>query len=327
MKVFFTKLFKNVFLLVIYFFSFHPVFSQDNNKVIPSTKQEAPDTSINNQEYEIEYDTIYMTGDTIKKTSTTKIYLDKKKKPKKQNDFSLDITFSPLFNKFNREGLSEKASLSVFKQKKATHSLLSYSINSNFAVIRRNHLLSLGYTISNIRELQDYKTTSYEKFSVTFLKLDTVDTYFIIKGQDTSWVYVTKEREHIKIDSALENNYYKNRYIFLELPIIYGYKININNAALCFRAGLLINIPVYVSGKTISPDNSNEFIKIDKQKFKDISTSVLLGVELSYPLYKKYDIIVEPYYLKDLSSLFLPGYPIHQSRQSYGIRCGLKYKF
>jgi len=278
------------------------------------------DTS-NNQEYEIVYDTLYVPGDTIHNTDTLVVYIKNKIPLMYSIDFSLSAFYSFADIGTHSENYIEYA----YKRQKAQTPLLSYQMGANFNIQKNNHSIGLGLGIIDFREVQNY-SDSWAQKTTTYSKLDTIDTYYVVKGNDTSLQYVTKENQYSKIDSSLKKNSYKNHYLYFEIPVIYSYKIDFKKISLSLRTGLLLDFLLNVSGKTMSDNNFNEFTSISKTKdFRNFNISLCLGAAILYPLNNRLHIIFEPFYIKGFSSVYYSDYAIFQKQHSYGIRCGLHY--
>ena len=276
------------------------------------------------KDYEVIYDTVYLTGDTIRKTDTLVRY----RSNNSNFNYSIDFSISPFYCFTNIVGLSEESVQSAFKKQKAQSPLLSYRIGSNLLIQKAQHSLSIGIGIANFREIQNYKSNSWISYKTNYSKLDTIDSYYVIKGTDTSTVYVTKKNQYTRIDSSMEKNNYKNHYINIEVPIIYGYKKEFKNISIYLRTGFLFDFLINVAGKTISLNNINKFESIKKDiGFKKANMSLWLGVNIVYPIKNHINITAEPYFTQSILSIYQSNYSISQKLQSCGIRCGVLYKF
>jgi hypothetical protein len=309
--------------------SFEYIFAQgtlktiQNNNHFPDNKALFKDT-FSNKEYEIVYDTLYVTGDTIRKFNTKVVVQGNKLKP----GYSFDLSFSPFYSVANISPQSETYAQYAFKRQSAQSPLLSYRAGGNFMLQLQQHSISFGLGMVNFREKQDYNFNGWKTYKTNYTKLDTISNYIIVKGTDTSTVYVTKLDQHTRIDSVFgqNKNSFKNHYLYFEIPVIYGYKKDFGKLSLYFRAGLVFNFLVNVSGNTLSINNYNEFINIrNEASFRDINISLWLGAAIFYPLNNRFNLILEPHYLNSFMSAYRSDYAISQKQQSFGLRLGLSY--
>jgi hypothetical protein len=294
-----------------------------NNNHFPDNKTQVKD-SIDNKEFEIVYDTLYVTGDTIRKFNAKVIVQENKLKPK----YSIELSFSPFYSVTNIDPQSETYAQYAFKRQRAQSPSLSYRAGGNFMLQLQQHSISFGIGIVNFREMQDYNFNAWRTYKTNYTKLDTISNYIVVKGTDTSTVYVTKINQHTRVDSIYgpNKNSFKNHYLYFEIPVIYGYKKDFGKLSLYFRAGLVFNFLVNVSGNTLSRNNFNEFINIrDEAAFRDINISLWLGAAILYPLNNRFSLILEPHYINGIMSVYRPDYAISQKQQSFGLRLGLSY--
>jgi hypothetical protein len=312
---------KNIFLLLLPICL--SIFFFNNIKAQSQQLNQAVDTLLN-EEYEIIYDTVFVAGDTIRKTDTIEVVLQNKL----NSNISFELSFSPFVSIASYEPKNETYAQYAFKVNQARSALLSYRIDGNVTFHKKNNAFSIGIGISNFREKQEYDLKQWSFFSSQYTKLDTIDSYFVVKGNDTSLIAVTKENLYFKTDSLLElkKNELLNNLIYFEIPLIYGYQIVLNHFSIELKTGINTAFLIYKSVKTLTLDGLSVRDISNEEVFNNINISLYLGATIEYPLNDRLNLVVEPWFLNNFSSIYKTNYIYSQQLQSYGLKVGLSIK-
>jgi hypothetical protein len=252
-------------------------------------------------------------NDTVRVYDTTKVIQKVLKtvdyyKPKKQ---SLIAELS-----FSKEAFSDVIKSSITAKN-------GNSIGVNFIYRNKSIMFEGGIGISRNQFSFGYTEKTDEFITV----IDTIDRYYttIIQG-DTTWEYVTKERQQERIN---EKKYLSDLvYQYLSIPILVGYTTVSKNFTFEFKAGLLFNFYLKSKGAYINISESNE---ISVENSKAPGSFALLGVYgalgIDYYLNKKVHIFSQPF-------IYWNAIPIGKNKAVYtitntqvGIQWGIRYYF
>jgi hypothetical protein len=191
-------------------------------------------------------------------------------------------------------------------------------------------LLQSGINYTQFNEGFDYKPPLFFSYdSSTYIKTDTLDSYYIVDGIDTTWFYITEDNEFTEIDTIQNQNYYtaKNSYSYFELPIIFGYSIIKNNFSFLPKAGIIIGILKHTKGKSISFDNSQNILGLnDYPIFTKLPISMYFSLAVQYRFTEKAALFLEPYYRQQINSVYRDDFPISRKIRAYGVKIGVILK-
>ncbi len=258
--------------------------------VTRSTYAQVNDTT-HNQNKTFEYDTIFIPADTIRYVDTVFMYYDDtlQKKIKLQ----AEVFFSPLLfsDKYSSSNLENEVYGQLYEE---AHSPgLSYTFGANMSLAYKNILFQTGINYTQFNENFDYKSPTYLSFDTNiYIIPDTLDTYYIVEGADTSWFYITEENEYTQIDTIQNQNHStaKNTYSYFEFPLVFGYTIDKNSFSIFPKAGFIIGLLQQTKGKTIDLDNYqdiSELNDISGTMFTTVPISIYLSLGVQYQLAEK----------------------------------------
>jgi hypothetical protein len=277
------------------------------------------DTSLSNN-YEIIYDTVYVAADTIRKTDTVKVFVEHK--PEIQ--YSFELSSSPFLSTVNINPTTESFAPYAYRVNQARSTMPGYRIDGNLKVQKRNQAIYIGIGFLNYRELQTYSLNYKIPHITQYSKLDTIDSYFVVRGSDTSLVAVTKEQLYTRTDTIVElrKNELKNNLVFIEIPLVYGYHISLGRSALELKTGIECSFLIHKKIRTIS--NDGLFIK-DMSKlnvFSNLTIALWLSCSIQYPINENVHIIIEPWFMNRINSSYHNNYLISEKLQLFGIKLG-----
>ncbi len=149
--------------------------------------------------------------------------------------------------------------------------------------------------------------------------------YPIVEAQpkDTTYSIWTERDTIIKTINEYKN---KNSYSYFEVPVLVGYSINHKRFNFELSTGISFGFLTKSKGYILSATNS-EIVENSKDYLPLNKTSLnfLLVGGVSYNFSKRFSIILQPYYKKQLTSMFESSYPIEQKYSSYGINGGIRF--
>ncbi len=258
-----------------------------------------------------------------------------------------DLIYSPLYTN------SLFSSVDIYSEarqnnKYALSPLIGFSTGININYYNKKLTYSSGLLFSQIKEQFSYTATKdiidtsyfYKYFTYPVSQIDTIwfiniDTLLFTGDTiyeaflDTNYVYYMDSLYTSKLDSTEINYYdkYVNKYFYLELPLIFGYKINHIRFSIIPEIGLILGIILNSQGKIISLENIERTNDINKEtQLSPVLFSLYTGVRFDYFLTKRIDFFTKIFYRQNLNSVFM-DYPIIMKHRTFGIQFGFKYKF
>ena len=196
----------------------------------------------------------------------------------------------------------------------------------------KNILFQAGINSTQFHEEFNYHPPSYLSFDTNiFIITDTLDTYYIVDGTDTSWFYITEENEYTQIDTIQNQNNYtaRNSYSYFEFPVIFGYAINKNRFSFLPKAGIIIGVLNITKGKTINNENfqsTADLTDLSGSMFTTIPISMYFSLGIHFNFSEKAALFAEPYYRQHINSVYKNDFPINRKIRAVGMRFGILLK-
>jgi len=203
------------------------------------------------------------------------------------------------------------------------HEKQGNSIGLSLLYRNKNIIIETGINLSKNKYSFVYTKSGSEFITV----LDTVDRYYTgITGVDTSWVYVTEERE---VKQISEKKYYSDlEYQYISVPILFGYSLILRNLTLEFKAGAIFNFYLGSKGSYLTSLPNNEIMVEDaKAPNSKASMGAFGAFAIDYYLSTQFHIFAQP-------SISWMAVPLDKKHANYyitdlqfGIHLGIRYYF
>lgn len=294
----------------------HPV-QKDTIKINEKLNEDLIDSII------YEYDTIVVKGDTIRYTDTLVVFID----DTVNYLFSFGIFYLPFYPvNFNTTLKGNNTDYSDILNE--TSSMVTgNSAGIDFSVSRNIWQLQAGLFYSQYREKYEHKTRSYIYDTVYVMKTDTIEEYFVVTGNDTTWFYETEDRLYPVFDSTRIEMPFFNRYSYIEFPLIFGIEKSINRRfSYSVKTGPVIGIYINTSSKLLSVGERNEIIEIERKTvMSKLYLNWLTNLEITYHFSKRLALLSGIYHKHNITSLYKKDYPVTLRCSSIGLKIGLKY--
>jgi hypothetical protein len=330
------------------------VFNDSTKKETPQDSLDKTNTAILNIEV-INSEGLLKSEEPIK-DSTIQAY---KKQPKK-NPWSLECFIAPSYTANYIFGATSQESIDYSDRlKDVTKPGLNYTAGININYLYRNWQLQSGiaYTrinekiqsemfLENPKDAYDYTPNGnifnytlngnyyfIDTSSISYTYVYTQDS--IIHVSDTIWNYAIDTSTVSIFDSTLvtifDTNNRKTFYNFttyLEVPLLISYEFPYDHLSFYIKGGLVTGFLIKAYGKKIS---NNDFISLIDVKgnsgYANIIYTFSMAVGIRYKLNEHFDILAEPYYRRNINSLFVKNYPVTLRYNTFGLRVGLRYLF
>jgi len=181
--------------------------------------------------------------------------------------------------------------------------------------------LSTGLQVTQITEKFDYQEVRVE--------LDTIENglygYQINANGDTTKVY----DQIINTKETTYNKEYFNRYRMVDIPLLVGYSIALDDWSVGVQAGVIANLKLKTSGLIF--DYANDFVDIAEEQekfFKDkVGMSFQLGAIGRYALTDNIQILASPFFRFYPKSFTVATYELDQNYSLLGCKIGARIRF
>ncbi|MFH2094225.1 MAG: hypothetical protein ABIJ16_00890, partial [Bacteroidota bacterium] len=223
----------------------------------------------------------------------------------------------------------------------------SGSANLHISASYKNVFLESGVNYASFGELFAYNeniqiidssiitnTVWYQEYlydTVWFVNLDSLiagDTVYIPLVDSTIHKYTVDEYSTEYDTSVTKTSRHStNRYRYIEIPLMAGYTFKSGRFSLTPKGGLITGLLIRTSGKTLMPDYSVTGLSESNQPYVRPVFSLAAGIGISYMINSHFSVIADPYYRKNITSVFTKDYPVDSRFTAYGIRVGLRYTF
>ncbi len=166
---------------------------------------------------------------------------------------------------------------------------------------------------------------------------DTIESYYQYINEDTTWVYLTRDKwvEQvdssliIKADTVLSRNARsgKNNYLYINLPINIGTNIFKKGLWECsLHFGITPGVLIYTHGYTISTDNINQYTKIKNSFHSRFMLMMQAGSSIKYNLTSGVGVYLAPVYRQNVFPS-LSNNTIWINHSYFGIHGGINILF
>ncbi len=294
-----------------------------------------PDSIVYDTVIQYIYDTVYK--ERVKYIYDT-IYLDDT-----ENNYSVEPFFS--YGSFNYIYKTDKERINYFNNKSSLEennsNFLSYGVQINKPYKKLEISSGVGLTrfSKNVKYIVDVYNTENKEIEkiIDSYKIfkDTVDEYYQIVNNDTSYYYIINDillpskdtlKENIE-DTLYYNNAYKGKQIltYFEIPIIIGYKIPLNINELFIRGGIINSFLIDSKGKLLSINNIINFIDLDANNLKPINFSYFFSGCYKVKVTDNIKCSVEIFYRNNFNSVLKSEIDERHKLSSINLKFGLVY--
>ncbi len=239
----------------------------------------------------------------------------------KQDHWSNSMDFSLGFALVNKELMAKTGDFDNYLNKRiATENYLeAFSSNFDYNI---NH--SSGFFIST--------GIHYTQIDERFQDVDSIDIHKENQGiskevqnGDGTISYLRGQKEVVK--HIVWDKIIYNYYSFVEIPVIVGYRFDINKLSVELNSGLSYNLLFLKRGQIIGTEGFPVDIANEKNIFKNRSgISFIAGMKVLFPI-KKRLFFFEPNIKYNLQDITTDEYPLKQRYFNYGLKLGYRYKF
>ena len=298
------------------------------------------------QNFRIKYDTVFVTThDTIIQTDTVSIrdtiivrdtvYLKRAvKKPYRDGAIFRNTTLSDIQNKkyyfeifagpvFETNSFTGENSELVNLYEAAYENIPSIEAGVTAGRHLGAFLLEAGLGLRQVRE--DFSYT-YTMPSDSYFEVDTVDSYYTINNQDTTWYYVTDST--LQTVPGKEENYSnRNYYTYLNIPITVGYKFTVRNVITHIKMGIVSDVLIGSGGYYIDDSEHNPVEDYEKLNLSPYMLSGRISLGAVYYINHFSAVSIGLNYRRAFNPLFEDEIPVSRENSSLSGTVGFRILF
>jgi hypothetical protein len=201
------------------------------------------------------------------------------------------------------------------EEKKIT--TISYGVEAAY-FFNKNINLSIGINSITYGEEIDYSEIIRSKTDSMITSYNEVVTWDSLIGFDTIYIPIYTIQTQNDTTNSLTT---KNRYTYVHLPFMLGYKMNFNKLGINIKAGGSYGRLIKSSGSYIN----NTITEVESIDLKKDILNVVLSTAFSYRI-KKMNYFIEPRYQFNMSDVFIDP-EVEQNYKSFGVNLGITFVF
>lgn len=206
--------------------------------------------------------------------------------------------------------------------------LLGYNAGIDAGILfKKKYQVTAGVGIDNKGEKHQFKgrealyNTTYD--TAYFLVYDTINQDSVIIDTLTE---ITSNTEQIQ--SAIESKSGKNKYQYFRIPVMFGYRFNLNdNWFITPSVGVIVNY--LISGSSTWFDSeSQEFITYSsRDKYRSVVLAGRAKLDIGLNINNKWSVFVQPGYTRFFQSIYRKDESFKHYPYSYDLNVGVRYTF
>jgi len=232
--------------------------------------------------------------DTIYKTDSTQIKYKTIIDNNLLSKWTVDVSVSQLFSSKEISANTNEYKIVKDARNGEDKSKTTYGFNLGFNYAKKHFICQTGIS----------STTFGEDFNYT------VNTYNIDSSEIISYTNYNKT----------------NKYTYLEIPIILGYKFNKDKISIYTKTGVMFGILIKAKGFTVDSNNKDVIYAIDKNNnFTNPSYTLVVGAGVNIPIKSRINIFIEPLYRYNLKSIYNDTYCSSLKFKTWGITLGVRF--
>lgn len=198
----------------------------------------------------------------------------------------------------------------------------SFAAGAEAGLSKGHFIAETGVALRRVTENFEY---TFEKPPETFYVTDTLDAYYTVENQDTTWYYVTDSSQ--QTTPGYEEKFNNlNTYLFMDIPVYLGFRFGIRNTMIEFKAGIATSVLLRKSGNYIS-DEEDAPVKVLDELQSNIAYSGLFEAGGVYYFGKRLGMFGKINLRIPIKDAFHESYPLERKNNEVAIKAGLRFSF
>lgn len=205
---------------------------------------------------------------------------------------------------------------------------ISYKFDPKFAL--EFDTISSSYTVHKVEYDEYVVIDTVWRYVLDTNVVEVIDSIKIV-DYDTVRVATYDTSYYNGVDTTVYSSIYQNinKYTYLELPLSIGYGFTFNRFTLRPTVGAVFGIMLNAKGKGISLANKNEVYSLSNSElpFMNLQVTAYIGLGLEYKIHDGIDIFIQPFFRRNLTSMYQSSALIEKRFTGLGASFGLNYHF
>lgn len=190
--------------------------------------------------------------------------------------------------------------------------------------------ISATYTVNEV-EYENYSVIdTIWRYKVDSTIIQVSDSIAVI-NYDTVRIATYDTAYYNSIDTNVYTTYYQNinKYTYIDIPLMVGYGFNIKKFTIRPTVGAIFGIMLNAKGKGVSMQDRNIVYTLDDSDlpFMNLQVSMLIGLGIEYRIQENLLIYVQPFYRRNLTSVYKSSVLIDKRFTGIGASFGLSFYF
>lgn len=198
----------------------------------------------------------------------------------------------------------------------------SFAAGAEAGLSKGHFIAETGVALRRVTENLEY---TFEKPPETFYVTDTLDAYYTVENQDTTWYYVTDSSQ--QSTPGYEEKFNNlNTYLFMDIPVYLGFRFGIRNTMIELKAGIATSVLLRKSGNYISDEEDAPVKNLDELQ-SNIAYSGLFEAGGVYYFGKRLGMFGKINLRIPIKDAFHESYPLERKNNEVAIKAGLRFSF
>lgn len=232
--------------------------------------------------------------------------------------FYLSLFAGPVFSDLVYEGNSPL----VETYSDAFSGGFSFAAGAEAGLSKGHFIAETGIALRRITENFEY---TFEKPPETFYVTDTLDTYYTVENQDTTWYYVTDSSQQT-VPGYEEKYNNLNEYLFVDIPVYLGYRFDIRNTMIELKAGVATSVLLRKTGNYIADEEDGPVKKLAELQ-SNMAYSGLFEAGGVYYFGKRLGMFGKINLRIPLKDAFHESYPLERKNNEVSVKAGVRISF
>ncbi|MGM0566342.1 MAG: hypothetical protein ACQESX_06265 [Bacteroidota bacterium] len=198
----------------------------------------------------------------------------------------------------------------------------SFAAGAEAGLSKGHFIAETGIALRRITENFEY---TFEKPPETFYVTDTLDTYYTVENQDTTWYYVTDSSQQT-VPGYEEKYNNLNEYLFVDIPVYLGYRFDIRNTMIELKAGVATSVLLRKTGNYIADEEDGPVKKLAELQ-SNMAYSGLFEAGGVYYFGKRLGMFGKINLRIPLKDAFHESYPLERKNNEVSVKAGVRISF
>jgi len=265
-------------------------------------------------------DTVYIT---IEPKRETEPRSSLRFEPDRRKGWSAGVYAGPVYNSFQFSAAAQQSGLLALLEEAE-----EVSVRNLVAGVGINYHTD-AWTFNGSLQLSGFANRfrhSYEQTTGGYFEVDTLDTYYTVVLNDTTWIYIT-DSTYLPLDKKAYSISQFNTFGYLDMQLGIQYTLyRKRDFRLYAKSAIMAGRLIYAGGSSINPSAGYVEIDFNELEIRKVLFSWQAGIGFRHRLSDWIDLTAEAWYRGSVNTVF-SDYPIDRRFRAVGVQAGILYYF